>query len=173
MPRWFRFTASALLAVVFAAGLCGRSSLNQQISGQALDATGAALPGAAIVVNLPTGKYRVICDAPGFKKEVRDDNELNTNVSIEVNFKLQVGSQSESVTVQADAVVVEAANGEVGYTVTGEQASQIQLDGRNFPELDKENRMPCLNRRGSSYVIGSGRGGTRRPDGFVQRGFRF
>src|SRR5579864_673921 len=137
--------------------LCAQSNLNQQISGQVTDATGAALPNAAVTVteqgtglirkvvsnqtgnyvvpDLPTGQYRVTCDAPGFKKEVVSDNPLATNVNIEVNCRLQVGSQSESVTVQADVTVVELTNGEVGYTVTGEQAGELQLSGRNFPEL--------------------------------------
>ncbi len=134
-----------------------QSTLNQQISGQVLDASGAALANASITVldlgtglsrqtktnaagnyvvpNLPVGKYSVTCEAPGFKKEVYSNNALNTDVSIEVNFNLQVGSQSESVMIQADATQVETSNGEVGYTVTGEQASELQLNGRNFPEL--------------------------------------
>jgi hypothetical protein len=37
--------------------------------------------------------------------------------------------------VQADAAQVETSNGEVGRLVTGEQATQLQLNGRNFPQL--------------------------------------
>src|SRR5258708_21015586 len=140
-----------------ATGLLAQSSLNQQISGHVLDAAGAALPNVSITVvnqdrtltgtvktnetgnyvvsDLPTGKYKVTAEMPGFKTEVVSDNELSTNVSIEVNLKMQVGSLSESVTVQADVVHVETANGDLGYTVTGDLVSEIQLNGRNFPEL--------------------------------------
>ena len=52
-----------------------------------------------------------------------------------MNCTLQVGSQAEVLTVQADAIVVETTTGELGFTVTGEQASELQLNGRNFPEL--------------------------------------
>lgn len=157
MPRMSRSAWVGLVVFALAIRLTAQTSLNQSISGAVTDATGAALPGASVTVveqgtgltrstktneaglyvvpNLPTGKYRVSCEAPGFKKESSSDNELNTNVSIQVNFRLQVGDQTESVTVQADAVVVESTTSEVGYTVTGEQASEIQLDGRNFPEL--------------------------------------
>ncbi len=157
MSRSRNFVVFALLAAACAAGLFAQSTLNQHISGQVIDAAGAALPNAGVTVvdqgtgltrttktndsgnyileAMPVGKYRVTCEAPGFKKEVINDNALNTDVSIEVNFKLQVGSQSDSVTVMADVAQVETTNGDVGYTVTGEQASELQLNGRNFPEL--------------------------------------
>src|SRR5437868_4740867 len=109
---------------LFFLGACvalqAQSTLNQQISGQVTDASGAALPNTAITVtnldtglvrktssngdgfyvvpDLPTGKYRVSAESPGFAKQTVDDNPLATNVSIVVNLKLQVGSQNESVT---------------------------------------------------------------------------
>jgi hypothetical protein len=147
----------AFLAAAFAVSLLAQSNLSQQISGVVTDPTGAVLPNATVIVvdqgtgltrtvktggageytvpDLPTGTYRLTCEAPGFKKEVVDSNQLLTNVSIEVNFKLQVGSQSDSVTVQADAAMVESSNGDYGQTVTGDQAGELQLNGRNFPEL--------------------------------------
>ena len=88
-----------------------------------------------MIPDLSTGKYRVTAEAPGFTKQSVDNNPLATNVSIEVNFKMQVGSQTDTVTVQADTVVLETSSGELGFTVTGEQASELQLNGRNFPEL--------------------------------------
>ena len=154
MPRALRFS---LIAIATVAAMCAQSTLNQKISGQVTDATGSAMAGAAVlvtsedtglnratktnetgnyvVVDLPTGRYKVACEASGFKKEIVSGNQLNTNLSLEVNFRLQVGSQTDSVTIQADAIQVETTNGEVGYTVTGEQASELQLNGRNFPEL--------------------------------------
>src|SRR5205807_860995 len=35
----------------------------------------------------------------------------------------------------ASAITVESTTGELGFTVTGEQAGELQLNGRNFPEL--------------------------------------
>ena len=157
MSQKRNFVVFALLAGAAASGLFAQSNLSQQIAGDVTDPTGAALPNANITVvdvgtgltrkvtsngtgnysvpDLPTGKYRVTCEAPGFKQQVIDNNLLNTNVSIEVNCKLQIGSQSDSVTIQADVAVVETTNGDLGFTVTGDQASELQLNGRNFPEL--------------------------------------
>ena len=157
MSNLSRPTICACLLLLAAAGAFSQSTLNQQISGQVIDPSGAVLPGAVITVthqdtgltrvvktnadgiyvipDLSTGKYRVTAEAPGFTKQSVDNNPLATNVSIEVNFKMQVGSQTDTVTVQADSVVLETSSGELGFTVTGEQASELQLNGRNFPEL--------------------------------------
>ena len=137
--------------------LCAQSNLNQQISGTVTDSSGAALPNTTVTVlnqdtgltrttksngtghyvfpDLPTGKYRVSGELPGFSKEVVDNNPLNSNVSIEVNLKLQIGVVTDTVTIQANAVVLDTTSGELGFTVTGEEASELQLNGRNFPEL--------------------------------------
>src|SRR5438270_7069960 len=77
-----------LLVLLWASVLQAQSTLNQQISGQITDTSGAALPNAAITVtnqdtglvrnmrtngdgfyvapDLPTGKYRVSAEASGF-----------------------------------------------------------------------------------------------------------
>jgi hypothetical protein len=157
IPAARRLTAPALLTLAICSGLYGQSNLNQGISGQVADATGSVIAGAkvtavdqntgykrSIVTNesgnyalpgLPVGAYRITCEAPGFKVQVIADNALNTNVSIDVNCTMQVGSQTEAITVAADAMTVEMTSGELGFTVTGEQAGELQLNGRNFPEL--------------------------------------
>ena len=157
MSRLRNCVVFVMFALALTASLLAQSNLNQQISGTVTDPTGAVLPNATITVtdqgtgltrtvksnsagtyvvpDLPTGTYRVTCEAPGFKRQVVDNNQLLTNVSIEVNLKLEVGSQADSVTIQADAAVVEVSNGDYGQTVTGDQAGELQLNGRNFPEL--------------------------------------
>ena len=149
----------SVLSALAVSALSAQSNLNQHISGQVTDATGSGdrpIPRSAVteiqgtglartvktnqegnyvVPDLPTGTYQVSCESPGFKKEVIANSQLATNLSIEVNCKMQVGNQADAVTVQADATVVETSNGEVGYMVTGEQAGELQLNGRNFPEL--------------------------------------
>src|SRR5258708_34611682 len=149
-PMHRALLGAACCFVAAATGLLAQSSLNQQISGHVLDGAGAAVPnvtftvvnqdtalmrtvktnetGNYVVSDLPTGKYKVTAEMLGFKTEVVNDNELSTNVSIEVNIKMQVGNVSESVTAQADVVHVEMANGDLGYTVTSDLRSEIQLN---------------------------------------------
>ena len=54
--------------------------------------------------------------------------------------KLQVGQVSESVTVSADAVTVNTANGERAGTLSGEQLDEIALRGRDI--FDAVSLMP-------------------------------
>ena len=146
-----------LVLVLAASGLHAQSTLNQSISGQVADTSGAAFVGATITVtnqdtgltravksnssgfyvipDLPAGRYRITAEASGFAKQDVEDNPLATGVSITVNLKMQVGDVSEVIKVHADALVLETTSGEVGFTVTGDQASELQLNGRNFPEL--------------------------------------
>ena len=79
--------------------------------------------------------YDVSAEARGFKKSTTTGVVLNVNSKLSVNMKLEVGNVTDSVTVAADAAQVETATGEVGRLVTGEQATNLQLNGRNFPQL--------------------------------------
>ncbi len=152
-----RLVASFFCCALSAATLHAQSTNNQQISGQVTDPSGSSIPHASVKVvsvdtdltrtvptndsgnfvvsNLPIGHYNVSVEAQGFKRYTMDNVELTVDSKLAVNPKLEIGSIAESVTVQADAVQVETANGEVGRLITGEQATQIQLNGRNFPQL--------------------------------------
>ncbi|MGH9663809.1 MAG: carboxypeptidase regulatory-like domain-containing protein, partial [Bryobacteraceae bacterium] len=143
--------------VVTVPSLHAQSTNNQQISGVVQDATGSVVPnvtvtvvnmqtnltrtaptnesGNYVVANLPIGSYRVSVEAKGFKKFALTDVVLAVDAKLAVNIALEVGSIADSVTVKADAAQVETTTGEVGRLVTGEQATQLQLNGRNFPQL--------------------------------------
>src|SRR6185437_2756863 len=145
------------LIVVASAGLYAQSTNSQQISGQILDSSGAAVPTATVKVtsadtglsrsvqsnesgyystaDLPIGSYEISAEAPGFKKAVVTNVKLSVNEKRTANLTMELGSISDSITVQADSLQVETSGGEVGRLITGQQASQIQLNGRNFPQL--------------------------------------
>jgi outer membrane receptor protein involved in Fe transport len=147
------------LCCFFAAGLTllAQSNYNQQISGQVQDSSGSVVPNATVtatetqtglsrvaptndsgnyvISNLPIGKYNVTAEAKGFKKAVLSAVELTVDSKLALNLTLELGSLSETVTVQAQAAQVETATGEVGRLITGQQATQLQLNGRNFPQL--------------------------------------
>ncbi|MBV9085197.1 MAG: carboxypeptidase regulatory-like domain-containing protein, partial [Acidobacteriaceae bacterium] len=152
--RSLAFLSSALL---LSAVISAQTTNNQSILGTVQDATGAVVPGATVtatseetnltrsatsnesgnyvISDLPIGFYDISATAQGFKKFVLTKVQVTVGQQANVNVSLDLGSVSESVTVQADAVRVEASTGQVSNLITGTQASQIQLNGRNFPQL--------------------------------------
>lgn len=132
-------------------------STTQQISGFIKDASGAIVPSARVTVrsvatgfvrdavpnengyyvvaSLPIGTYEIDAEASGFKKFVQKDVEVVVNSRPQVDIVLEVGAVSDSVTITSDAAQVETTSGDVGRLVTGQQATQLQLNGRNFTQL--------------------------------------
>jgi hypothetical protein len=157
MLKLCRYFTSAAAGLALIAGLHAQSIYNQEISGQVQDPSGSAVPGASVTVintdtnltrrvqtnesghyvvsNLPIGRYQISAESQGFKRAVLSDVQLTSDQKLGVNLKLEVGNLAESVTVQAEAAQVETTTGEVRHLVTGEQATQLQLNGRNFPQL--------------------------------------
>jgi hypothetical protein len=127
------------------------------ILGTVTDPTGAAVPNASMTLTnidtgvertLPTngdgqfvapdlhiGHYTVRATASGFKVGEQKGITLNVGDRTRVDFKLQVGSAQESVTVEANAVAVQTDSGEVSNVITGQQISQLATNGRSLYEL--------------------------------------
>jgi hypothetical protein len=130
---------------------------SQQISGLVRDSSGAVVVGAKVtavqggtgftraalsnesglyvIANIPIGEYDLTIESKGFKTYKRTGVTVSVNAKVSADVDLEVGQVSESVTVSADAAQIEATTGEVGRLVTGEQATKIQLNGRNFAQL--------------------------------------
>jgi len=146
-----------LIPLLSATAAFSQTTTSQEISGLVQDATGSVVPNATInvknnetgfvrttqsneaglyvVSNLPIGTYEISAEASGFKKYVTTGVVLNVNSKLSVNVKLEVGNVVDKIEVKADAAQVETTTGEVGRLVSGEQATQLQLNGRNFPQL--------------------------------------
>lgn len=130
---------------------------SQQISGIVLDPSGAAVPRAEIavineatglsrsvksndngnyvVLNLPVGVYTITTTIAGFKKSVLSGVHVDVGSKPSVPIQLEVGQATESVEVQAGVVMMQTTSAEIGSVVTSEEATQIQLNGRNYIQL--------------------------------------
>ena len=147
-----RVTMLFILSVV----LLGTAAYGQgtaTIVGTVTDPTGAVVPNARITITnldqgfvrtmdtntagsydapeLPIGRFQVQVEASGFKTYDRTDITLNVNDTVRVDALLQVGTVGQSVTVQANALQVQADTSEVSHTVTGEDISNLATNGRN------------------------------------------
>ena len=80
--------------------------------------------------------YNVTVTAAGFKKYEAKGVVLSVAQKARVDVALQVGAASIEMTVEGSTVAqVETQSSELSGTVTGQEISQLQLNGRNFTQL--------------------------------------
>ncbi len=152
-PIWFAILTLALALPAFAQ----TDVTTSRITGTVRDADNSPLPGATVearnlgtgltstavtrndgfyqIINLPTGIYQVTASLSGFKSGVRDNVRLDIGTRPTIDFKLQLLSVSESVTVTSTAHVVEATRTEAATTIQTEQLKALPLNGRNYQDL--------------------------------------
>src|SRR5437773_3581106 len=85
--------------------------------------------------NLPPGIYRANVTKDGFKSIVKGDIELHVQDVASINFQLQVGSVTETVTVEAGAHVIDTTDATVSTTIDRNFAENLPLNGRSFQML--------------------------------------
>ncbi len=84
---------------------------------------------------LRVGHYRIEVAAAGFRSEARGGIVLNVADVRVVDVQLQAGQASEVVEVEVPAVAVTTVGAEIAGLVSGEQARELPLNGRNFLQL--------------------------------------
>src|SRR5690349_2260205 len=110
-----------------------------RITGRITDPTGSVIPAASVravdietnvetpavttaegvfeILNLIPGRYRIIAAHQGFKSYERGPVELRVGDTLTVDMNLEVGDVTQSVTVDADAPLLEAANASVAQVI--------------------------------------------------------
>jgi hypothetical protein len=92
--------------------------------------------GQYVVADLPIGHYNVSAQASGFKMAEHKDVVLNVADRARLDFQMELGSTTETVTVEANTVAVQTDSGEVSSVVTGQQITQLATNGRNVFGLE-------------------------------------
>jgi len=152
-----------LLGLVVIASLLPRPAAAQAVTGTVLgtvtDSTGAAVPGATVTLtnlgtgltraivtdtageytapSLPTGKYKLVAELPGFKTVTLPNVDLGVDQHLRFNVQLSIGAVEENVTVAASSPLVQISSSELGTTVQQEQIQTLPLNGRNFVNLTR------------------------------------
>jgi len=96
--------------------------------------TTAEPDGGYQILLLPVGSYRVSAEAPGFRKTLTSAQKLEINQSVKIDVKLEVGTTSETVQVEAngsgvETVVAHARFGGVRQPDFGSAPGRTQRDG--------------------------------------------
>src|SRR2546423_5090472 len=151
------FFLIVLGGIVLMAGQAWCQSNVGAISGEVTDSTGAAVPkagvtatnpqtglkravatqenGVYVFAGLPEGTYDIRVEKQGFKNTEQSGVILDAASRRTLNFRLEVGGMTESVSVNAAMEQVQTASGDVSRVISSQQLSQIALNGRNYSQL--------------------------------------
>jgi|HubBroStandDraft_5_1064220.scaffolds.fasta_scaffold05891_2 hypothetical protein len=130
---------------------------NATINGTVSDPSGAVVPNAQIILvnpatsetrqatsngagayrfaNVGVGSYKLTATVSGFEKYTKTDIVVHVAQTVEENITLSVGSQGQTVTVQADSLQVQTETSDVSTLISGQQVSELSTNGRNITSL--------------------------------------
>jgi hypothetical protein len=91
--------------------------------------------GIYYVSDLPPGRYRIDIEKLGFIAVIESGIILHVQDALEVNFEMELGSASESVTVEGGAQRLDAESSSLGTVVERREANELPLNGRNVFNL--------------------------------------
>ena len=134
-----------------------RAQENATITGTVTDSTGAVVPNVALTLtnqatsqvrqgtsntsgiyvfaNVGVGHFTLNATATGFQKFTRTDIVVNVDQTLKEDIGLTVGSEGQTVTVQANALQLQAETNELSTLITGAQVTQLATNGRNVTAL--------------------------------------
>ena len=202
LKKYWRLGLALAAITILAATVTVAQEVTGTIVGNVKDSSGAMVPNAKVTITntdknavirtvttdqsgnyaaplLPIGHYSVSAEAAGFKGVVRNGITLSVGDKLTQNFDLQVGSSTESVTVQAEASQVELQSAAASGLVSGTQVRELALNGRNWEQLvtlnpgvsDAGNAdqiyVGALAPQGTNLVTFSMNGGRREENNFM------
>lgn len=141
----------AILAVAAAAQAGGSTA---EINGRVSDQNGAVLPNATVTVtdtqknssrtvttdengeyrflSMPPGIYQIKVEASGFTSQVKPAFQVTIGQIVELDFTMQVGSQTETVTVTGEAPVIESERTQQSTTINEQFIRNLPIDRRDY-----------------------------------------
>ncbi|MEO8256719.1 MAG: carboxypeptidase regulatory-like domain-containing protein [Acidobacteriota bacterium] len=127
------------------------------LTGTVKDPSGAVIPGVTVTLmntalgnqltavtdgqggysfpNVPVGRYDLTITLDGFKPQRRAGLAVDINSRLQIDATLEVGGQSETVTVTATTVHVETTSTQIGEVVPAATMTTLSLNGRSFTDL--------------------------------------
>ena len=178
----------ALAVLLTASSLHAQIVETGTITGVVKDTSGAAIPNAPVILRnsgtgivthistdaegiyvtppLNPGNYTIEIDEPGFKKVV-ESVRLEVGQRVAADATLAVGTNAETVEVQASGELLETESSSVSNLRTEEAVRDLPLNGRNFNELfslgagvipttTQSVNIPYTQQRGPSYFAING-----------------
>ena len=152
------FLFSVLVGLLGSGLLAYGQGTSASLTGQVTDPAGAAIAGATVTVSnlgtgfthsvktdgvgiyllrpLPIGNYSLAIEASGFNRYVQNGIELTANLAATQDIHLKIGTgNAETVSVTADAELINTSSAELGTTVGEAAISELPLNGRDPSSL--------------------------------------
>jgi len=154
----FRVILLCLLAALLSGADTWAQETTGSIAGTVKDPSGAVVPNAKVTLRdtdkninvralttggtgdfsfpqLPVSHYSLTVEAPSFQKFVQTGIVLNVHDKLTFFPTLQVGSQTQEVTVEASALQVNLQNAVASGVVTGTQVRELSMNNRVWEQL--------------------------------------
>jgi Carboxypeptidase regulatory-like domain len=150
------FGTLVLLFAVFTVAAYGQTNKGT-LKGTVTDEQGSIVQGATVTITnietnsertvstsdegtyeaplLDPGNYRVAIAAPNFSTATQDNVVIQTGSTQRLDITLTAGQVGGSVTITAEAPLVQTETSERGSVVTGREVTELPLSGRNFTQL--------------------------------------
>jgi hypothetical protein len=134
-----------------------QATASATLEGKVVDKAQAVINGATVTINnkatgltrttstgdtgayrfelLPAGKYDIKVSASGFSSAVTESVELLVGRATTLDYALNPGATSETVTVTAEAPIMDTQKTDVGLNITPQEVSDLPLNGRDFANL--------------------------------------
>jgi hypothetical protein len=144
---------------MLASGLIAIAQETAAITGSVTDPTGAVIPNASVTVTnegtnvshstvtnssglyrveaLIPGVYSVKAETKGFKTTVHQGIEITVGTVGRADLRLELGQETQRVTVEASVPMVNTEEGRLSDIVAGAQVVNLPLNGRNVFDLIK------------------------------------
>lgn len=142
-------SSSLMFAALVACNLLAQSDRGT-LTGTVADSAGAVVPNAAVVVtnsetgivsrtvttstgnytisSLSVGTYDIAVDVTGFKKYLQKGVRIQVAETARVDIGLEVGSATESVTINADAALLKTEDAEQSQTFSGDRLNALPIN---------------------------------------------
>jgi Carboxypeptidase regulatory-like domain len=147
------------LVMALAPAIAAAQAVTGTILGTVTDSTGAVVAGASVTLthtgtgnartvvtdtrgeyaapSLPTGVYTVSAELSGFRTVALSNIDVGVDQRVRIDMKLEIGTMTETVTIEAASPLVSTQSSELGTTIGEEAIETLPLNGRNFVSLTR------------------------------------
>ncbi len=146
-----------LLLATFSLLALGQTGTTGALTGTTFDASRAVIPGVEVSITneatgdvrtvvsgetgvyraplLPPGSYTVVATLPGFKVSSRSGLRVTVAETTRLDVQLELGNLAETVTVEAEAIMVQQENSALGRVASEVVVKSLPLATRNFTQI--------------------------------------